>query len=241
MRIRSFPVLAAVICLAAATPGLRAADNSKSPSPLEGTWTWSFTNADGGVVTPRVRFRTKDGELTATSRFRMGTETPVKNLTSLGSQVSFDVVRERDGEEIVTHYRGRISGDAIKGTITAKSDGEEQTYAWLAKRPTGVDGAWKLYVDLGGDWPVEWRVTFKQEGERLTGKLRSFRESDIRHARFRDNNISWEVERTGRDGEKSTNRYHGKLIGDKLVGKVEMNNFQTRRPETNDWSALRAD
>jgi hypothetical protein len=218
-----------------------AADN-KARSPFEGTWLWSFTNADGGVVTPRIRFKTKDGELTAISRFRAGSETPVTNLTFQGSQVSFDVVRERDGEEIITHYSGRLSGDTIKGKITARPDGEEQSHAWIAKRPTGVDGPWRLYVDYGGEWPMESRVTFKQEGEKLTGKIRLFRgETDIHRGRLKGGNISFEVERTGRDGEKSTNRYHGKFSGDKLAGKVEMNNFRSGRRETNDWDAVRAD
>jgi hypothetical protein len=118
---------------------VHAADAPRTRSPLEGTWEWEFTMPDGGTVTPRLRFRTKDGELTGTSRFRRGSEMALKNITLKGGQVSFDVVRERDDEEkVVTHYQGRLSGDTIKGKMTSRMNGAEQSYDWVAKRVSAL-------------------------------------------------------------------------------------------------------
>jgi len=222
---------------------LTAADDVRRRSPLEGTWQWDFTMPDGGKVSPRVKFKTKDDELTGVSRFRPGSEAPLTNIALKGDRVSFDVVREYEGEKVVTHYSGRLNGDTIKGKITAKSNGEEQSYDWVAARANGVDGAWTVTVDFGTDRPFESRLTLKQEGEKLSGKLRGFRsDSDIHHGRLKDGKISFEVERPGfGGGEKSTNRYHGKVSGDTMTGKVEMNRFGGEGRQTNDWDAVRAD
>ncbi|HEY0550132.1 MAG TPA: hypothetical protein VGF13_11075 [Verrucomicrobiae bacterium] len=210
-----------------------------SKSPLHGMWQWKFTMPDGSEVSPVVKFRTKDGELVGTSRFRLGSEKPLANIKLKGSDVSFDVVRDYEGEKVVTHYSGKLSGNAITGKITSKSHGEEQAYDWDAKRLIGIDGAWRMYVDTGGDWPQEARFTLKQEGEKVTGKISQFwREADLHHGRFKDGKLSFEVEVGGRSGEKYTNRYHGRLTNDAMVGRVEMNRSRDR--ETNEWSALRA-
>jgi hypothetical protein len=222
---------------------IQAADAPRKRSPIEGTWQWDFIMPDGAQVTPRLRFRVKDGELTGTSRFRRGSETPVKNLSVIGSVVSFDVIREReDGEEIVTHYQGRLSGDTIKGKITSKAGGGEQAHDWVAGRVDPLEGAWTMSTDIGRDQPLEGKLTLQQDGEKLSGKISAFRrELDIQKGKFKDGKISFETSRRSRDGERSTARYHGRLVGDKLAGKVEMDNLRTGNRETNVWEAVRAD
>jgi hypothetical protein len=225
--------------LAATLPG---AEDARRKSPIEGIWRWDFIMPDGGKVTPRVKFKTTDGELTGTSRFRLGTDAPVTNITVKGSQVSFDVVRDYEGEPVLTHYSGKLTGDTIKGKVTSKSNGEEQSYEWIAARASGLDGVWTLTVDFG-ERSFDSRLTLKQEGEKVSGKLGGRGgERDIHRGRFKDNRISFEVERPGWGGsEKSTNRYHGKFSGDKMIGTVEMNRFGGEGRQTNDWDAVRAD
>jgi hypothetical protein len=228
------------MCLFAACGLSLIAAEQTSKSPLHGMWQWKFTMPDGSEVSPVVKFRTKDGELAGTSRFRAGSEKPLANIKLKGSDVSFDVVREYEGEKVVTHYSGKLNGNAITGKITSKSHGEEQIYDWEAKRLVGIDGAWRMYVDTGGDWPQESRFTLKQEGEKVSGKFGGFRgDTDIHHGRFKDGKLSFEVEIRGRSGEKSTNWYFGRLTNDAMVGRVDMGRFRGGR-ETNDWSALRA-
>src|SRR5262245_7461559 len=119
-----------VLVMAWALYATAAEDAAKSP--LDGTWLWNFTMPDGAHVTPRVKFRMKDGELTGTSRFRPGAEAPLTNIVFQNGQVSFDVVREYFGERVVTHYSGKLEGTEIKGKITSNS-GEKQIYDWDAK------------------------------------------------------------------------------------------------------------
>jgi hypothetical protein len=216
-----------------------AAEEPAKKSPLEGIWLWSFTNSDGGHLAPRVKFKAKDGELTGISRFRAGSEAPVTNIIFKDGQVSFDVVRDYLGEPVVTHYRGKLNGTAIKGKITSTANGEQQIYDWDAKRVSGIDGVWKWTVTVG-EWTIDSRVTLKADGEKLTGKLAGGRggDLDIHRGKFKENRVYFEVERRNRDGEKSTNVYRGKLDGDKITGTFT-STFREYR--TNEWDAARAD
>src|SRR6266853_1983222 len=195
-------------------PSALAQEPTNAPS-LEGTWKWTFTMPDGGLVTPRLKLKRDGDQLTGTSRFRAGTETPITNLTVNGDEVSFQVVRERDGQEITTRYTGKWNGDAISGKVASNWNGEDQSYDWEARRLTDAEGTWK-WTTTFGEVRSESTLKLKQEGEKISGKIR-----------------------TRRAGEKFVSRYFGKISGDKIQGKMELNFFG--RPRTNDWEAIRVD
>jgi hypothetical protein len=214
------------------------AADPKARSPYAGTWRWTFTMPDGTQVEPKLKLKEVDGKVKGTSSFRAGTEAPVTNLTVQGDQVAFDVVRERDGRKIITHYSGQLSGETIKGKIQSNWNGEAQTYPWEALRFAGVEGTWKWTNDIGR-FRGETRVRFKPEGQKLTGKIIVFgREFDIHGGRFIDEEVSFYTV-TAWEGERYTNRYYGQLAGDRIEGKAELNLLG--RPRTNDWIAYRAE
>src|ERR1051326_4595196 len=107
------------------TTGASAEDPPAKPS-IAGIWKWTFTMPDGSEIKPRLDLKVEDGELTGTTRLRTGTETAVTNLVLKGSQVSFDVVRQRDGQEVLTHYTGVWSNNVIRGKIDSNWSGQEQ-------------------------------------------------------------------------------------------------------------------
>lgn len=217
-----------------------AAQESAKKSPLEGIWLWNFTMPDGSHVTPRLKFRTKNGVLVGTSHFRQGSEAPVTNIVFKDGQVTFDVVRDYLGEPVVTHYKGKLSGTSIKGKITSVAGGEEQTYDWEAKRVNGIEGVWKWTATFG-ERTIDSRVTLKADGEKLTGKLAMAGRGgdiDIHKGRFRENRVYFEVERRNREGEKSINVFKGRLEGDTIKG-TYTSTFRELR--TNEWNAARAD
>ena len=226
-------VLGAVLAM-----NVTAADET-AKSPLSGMWISSFTMPDGGQVTPRLRFKMKDGKLEGTSSFRPGSETSLKKIVFKDGQVSFDVVRDYLGDKVTSHYSGKLDGTTIKGKITSVAAGETQTYDWEAKRISGIEGAWKWEVTFR-DRTFEQRVRLKPEGEKLTGKYPTFGggEVDIHRGSFKDNRVRFEVERRGRDGERTTNVFRGVLDGDKITG-TYTSTFGGYR--TNEWNAVRAD
>jgi len=230
--------LTRTLCLLVAVTAALAAD-SQSPSSLEGIWKWTFTMPDGSQVTPKLKLTQENGQLTGTSSFRTGNETPITNLVINGAEVSFEVVRERDGRAIVTRYSGTWSNDTLKGRMVSNWGGDEQSYDWRARRVAGAEGTWKWSVGFGGSRFAS-TVKLKQDKEKLTGKVISGRgtETDIKEGKIKNDEVSFEVERD-RDGEKTVSRYYGRIYGDKILGKMESNFSGEAR--TNDWEALRVD
>ena len=113
-------------------------------SPLDGTWRWNFTNADGVIIQPTLKVKTEDdGNLSGLSRFRSGSSLPVTNFTFEGDQVGFEVARTRNGETTVTRYRGTFKGDKITGRMVASTAGEELSHDWSAFRFSDIEGVWK--------------------------------------------------------------------------------------------------
>ncbi len=256
---RTVFVLAA---LAWAPLASHAADAQPRP-PLDGTWRWDFAMPDTGVAKPTLRVKTEDdGKLTGTARFRSGSSTPVKNLKLAGDQVSFDVERERDGEKMVTQYRGTLRGDQITGKIISKWTGAEQSYDWTAARFADIEGIWKWRFNFGTNAPGggqgaarrpggggprggggsgEVTLTLKrEEGDRLSGKLNSGRtDQEIKHAHYKDSDVTFQTERERSTGEMSTNWYWGKFNGDAITGHYTTD--FTGEIRTNEWRALRGD
>ena len=224
-------------------------EEAKQNSRLEGTWKWTFTMPDGGVVTPEVKFKGKDDAVTGTTRFRLGLEAPLNKIKLQGDELSFEVIREHDGLRVVTLYRGTVQGETIKGKIATKSSGAEKSYDWEARKVSSVDGTWKFVNNQPR--PFEQKLTLKADGEKLTGKINGgfvrgrggapgapAADIEIRNGEFRDEVVSFEIERTARDGQKTTNYFHGKFLGDRIAGKMGADSDDTTH--TNDWNAFRA-
>ena len=62
------------------------------------------------------------------------TEVDIKDGKYEKGEISFDVVRERDGVETVTTYRGKLDGDTIVGETEFDFGGETRTREWIATR-----------------------------------------------------------------------------------------------------------
>lgn len=230
-----------------------AADSAPPISPLEGSWRWSFTNADGGVVQPTLRVTTTDdGTLVGISRFRQGASVPITNLTVKGNQISFQVIRARDGNPIVTRYDGTLRGDEIKGFITSGSLGDEKKYDWSAARFSEIEGVWKWrFTGFGGGGGAgagnrrggQGTATLalkREEGEKLSGKLRLGRfEQEVESLNYRNGDLSFHTIRERSDGSTSTNYYSGKFSRENIKGKYTSDFGGVHR--TNDWHATRAE
>ena len=51
-----------------------------------------------------------------------------------GKRGAFTVVREREGRKVTAKYKGKISGDKIKGTVESVWTGDWQTLEWEGTR-----------------------------------------------------------------------------------------------------------
>ena len=105
-----------------------------------GDWTWSTPGRNGGEPRKTTLVLKVEGEkLTGkiTSPGRQGGEPQATEISEgkvKGSEVSFQVVREFNGNKFTMKYSGKLEGDTIKGKIESERDGQTQSREWEAKR-----------------------------------------------------------------------------------------------------------
>jgi len=118
-----------VLVLVAVASVAQAADK---PDPT-GTWKWTVQMGDQSrEVTLKLKL---EGEkLTGAMVGRNDRETPIQEAKYKDGEVSFKVVREREGRKMTTTYTGKVSGDTIKGKVEFQGRDQARTRDWEAKR-----------------------------------------------------------------------------------------------------------
>ena len=107
----------------------------RAPETPEGTWKWQTAFGQfRSESTVKLEFdgKSKD-KLKGKAKLR-STEVDIKEGKYKNGEISFDVVRERDGVETVTSYRGKLDGDTIVGETEFDFAGETRTREWVATR-----------------------------------------------------------------------------------------------------------
>lgn len=107
--------------------------------------------------------------------------------------------------------------------------------AQAADDPTGT---WTWKVERGGQ-SRDVTLKLKLEGDKLTGSMpgRNNTETAIENGTFKDGELSFTVTREF-NGNKFTSKYSGKVSGDTIKGKIEMErNGQT---QSRDWEAKKS-
>jgi len=99
-----------------------------------GTWKWTVQSPNGDIETT-LKLELKDGKLAGAYSNQFG-DTAISNASLKDDVIAFDVARDFGGNTFVLKYRGKLEGDAIKGTIETPGFGgsEAQKLDWNAKR-----------------------------------------------------------------------------------------------------------
>jgi len=61
-------------------------------------------------------------------------EMPITDGKIDGSNISFNVTRKMQDNEVTTKYKGKVDGDSIKFTSTTNFNGNERTAEFVAKK-----------------------------------------------------------------------------------------------------------
>jgi hypothetical protein len=125
---KCFASLAVFALVAASLPAV-AADDAKGK--VDGTWAWSIQTQNGQSFEQKAKLKQEGDKVTGVIMGRNNQETPIKEGKVKDGEVTFDVTRERQGQSVTTHYKGKVDGDTIKGT-TEREGG--QSREWMAKR-----------------------------------------------------------------------------------------------------------
>jgi hypothetical protein len=125
----------AVLALGAAAQARAAATD------VNGTWTWTRPGRNGGedqkiTLKLKVEGDKVTGKLTTPARQQGGEAraTDIADGKIKGDEITFNVVREVNGNKMTTKYTGKVTADTIKGKIETERDGQTNSRDWTAKR-----------------------------------------------------------------------------------------------------------
>jgi hypothetical protein len=79
---------------------------------VSGKWTAETPGRDGQTMTSTFNLKADGNTLTGTVSGRRG-DAEISNGKIDGDNVSFDVVREFNGNSMTIHYKGTVSGDTL--------------------------------------------------------------------------------------------------------------------------------
>jgi hypothetical protein len=216
----------ALIALLLAGLAAPLAGQTKDAANAAGKWNLTVTTAQG--ETPATLVLKKDGEtLTGTVNGPQG-EFAVKG-TQKAAAVTLSMTVQRDQGPLLVTLSGTQDGDTIKGGIDV---GGQSAGTWSATRVEGaspqagdrdrdrvdVTGAWLFTVttDAGSGTPT---MTFKQTGEKLTGRYSGqFGEFDLTGTVIATS-IAFAFDATSDAGTLHV-EYSGTVDGDSMKGKT---------------------
>jgi hypothetical protein len=107
---------------------------AKRAQDLSGKWDSTFKRSDGTPMESTLQLKQSGDKLTGTQSFN-DNETELKNGQVEADQVTFTILRERDGRTVTAKYKGKIQKDgSIKGEIESDWTGEVRKLEWEAKK-----------------------------------------------------------------------------------------------------------
>ncbi len=225
-------------------------DGSSKTASASGTWKYTVVTQNGDEFTSTLKLKQDHEKVTGTLTGRQGNETEIKDGKLKDGEISFTVVRKFNDQEVTLKYKGKLSEDAIKGTIEfTGADGNSRSIDWNAKREkeegkaasampaANVAGNWSWSVPgaNGDDFKISMKV--KQEGMKIIGTETVNDDAvEIQEGKVDGSQISFKITRKFGDVEIHAT-YMGKVAGDSIKGNVEVN--VDGNPQTREWEAKR--
>lgn len=134
---RFVKILAGAVLVSGLFTQVHAADTKVDPS---GTYVWTMPGRNGGPDrTNTLTLKLEGDKLTGKmlSPGRGGAEpTPIeiKDAKLDGTNITFSVTREFNGNSFTSKYEGKLSDGAIKGKVEIDRNGETMSRDWEAKK-----------------------------------------------------------------------------------------------------------
>jgi hypothetical protein len=106
----------------------------KRVQDLTGKWDSTFKRSDGTPMESTLQLKQDGEKLTGTQSFNEN-DTALKDGKVTADQVTFTILRERDGRTVTAKYKGKLQSDgSIKGEIESDWTGEVRKLEWEAKK-----------------------------------------------------------------------------------------------------------
>lgn len=98
-----------------------------------GNWNTALILGDGNRIEGMLKLKQEGDKLTGAT-VRNENETPIQDGKIAGDEITFTVIREREGRKATAKYKGKITGDTVKGKVESDWSGDWQTLDWEGAR-----------------------------------------------------------------------------------------------------------
>ena len=98
-----------------------------------GNWNTVLILGDGNRIEGTLKLK-QDGDKLTGVTVRNENETQIQEGKIAGNEISFKVIRDRDGRKVTAKYKGKIAGDTVKGKVESDWSGDWQTLDWEGTR-----------------------------------------------------------------------------------------------------------
>ena len=98
-----------------------------------GNWNTALILGDGNRIEGTLKLKQDGDKLTGTT-VRNENEAQIQDGKIAGDEITFKVIRERDGRKVTAKYKGKITGDTVKGKVESDWSGDWQTLDWEGTR-----------------------------------------------------------------------------------------------------------
>jgi hypothetical protein len=195
---------------------------------VTGTWRYAFAAPNGNTFEQTLELKQEGDKLTGLVHFN-GSEAPISDARINGDEISLTLARERNGQKVLTKFRGKVLGDSIKGKMSSNFSGEEKTSDWDARRQSTfstvgtITGIWRYSFTTPGGQTIEPKLKLLQEGDKISGSI-FFNDNQLSlsDGTIKNGDIAFNVLRD-RDGETFMAQYQGKVDGGTMKGTVHSN------------------
>ena len=166
------PAFAVLACVVGCPPSLFAQD-----ADIVGSWDVTVTAGQGPATSTPLVLKRDGDQIVGTFSSPQGDHSVEASVKDRAVTIWFSV-RTQNGPIPIT-MKGTADGDSMTGMMEFGTGGQGQ---WSAKRASGpaagtqakdpppdVTGTWTFQVEIGGNTGTP-TMTFKQEGEKLTGQ-----------------------------------------------------------------------
>ena len=109
------------------------AKRETAKADLSGDWNAALILPDGNRIEGTLKLK-QDGDKLTGAAVRNENETQIQDGKIAGDEITFKVIRDRDGRKVTAKYKGNITGDTIKGKVESDWSGDWQTLDWEGSR-----------------------------------------------------------------------------------------------------------
>ncbi len=218
---RSLAWLAALVFAVSCVAGSAWAVERVNPA---GTWTW-VRELEGQEAQSVLTLSYKDGKLTGFYK-RQGRVVPISNAKFDKNEISFDADGKWNDQKVHGKFKGKLSHDAINGSVEIVVEDGSLPLAWVAKRGVDADdivGSWKLKFVTSSGNTLEPRLKLSADGGNLKGTYTSSRygEHEAKEIKLDGSDLSWTVE-LERNGQTFKGVYKGRLEANGIKGTLAL-------------------